>query len=388
MAFKEKSGGDNNRAKEQIRSKALMSIFIQTFSNLLSGANDLFNTVKKFPQRTAAALFILALLCGCNMPKQTVQAPTETAAEVTEIPPEPTETPTPLPKREKIAFLPSDELPAVTENLTGALAEVCTEAYECLTISSEDEIDDDTDFVIFAKEPTALSVLTQRFPGAQFILAAPPRTSHENAWVIQYDEAFLPFLAGLATTSNAYDWRSAGLIPNDSLLWGTHAEEAYLNGAHYFCGNCMPAQAPYVSFPLVIALPADSSPDSWSSQFDEAQKNFIYTAFLSGEAISDTLLQKLISLNVQLLGVTEPPAGAEGNWLASINFDWAETLRQIMLRSDAGEKQGTIAVILSITPGELTESFSEGKTNTLRRAYADLISGILSPYTPEKEYTE
>ena len=365
-----------------------MANIYHKISKLLSGAGGLLDPAKRFPNIPAAVLFILLILCGCNLPKQTALPPTETAEETAEITPEPTETPTPLPKREKIAFLPSEDVPGITENLTKALDLVCTEAYECLTISSEEEIEEDTDYVIFAKEPTAVSSLTQRFPQTQFILTTSPRTSYENAWAIQYDESFLPFLAGLATASNADDWRSAGLIPNDSLLWGSHAEEAYLNGAHYFCGNCMPSLAPYVSFPYVIALPGDSSADSWSAQFDEAQKSFIYTVFLSDEAVSDDFLQKLISLNVMLLGVSEPPAGTEDNWLATINFDWAETLRQIIMRSEAGTKQGTIPVVLSITPGELTERFSEGKSNTLRRAYSDLLSGILSAYTPEKVYTE
>ncbi len=365
-----------------------MAIIYHRITKLFSGADGLLDPAKRFLHLSGVLLLILFVLSGCNLPKQTALPPTETAEEQVEITPEPTETPTPLPRREKIVFLPSENVPGITENLTKALDSVCTDAYECLTVSSEDEIDEDTDYVIFAEAPTAVSALTQRFPDTQFILTDSPKTAYENAWVIQYDEAFLPFLAGLALTSNANDWRSAGLIPNDSLLWGSRAEEAFLNGAHYFCGNCMSSLAPYVSFPYVIALPGNSAPDSWSTQFDEIQKNFIYTVFLADEAVSGELLQKLISLNVQLLGISAPPAGTEDNWLASISFDWAETIRQIILRSESGTKQGTIPVILSITPGELSEQFSEGKSNTLRRAYADLISGILSPYTPEKEYTE
>ena len=332
-------------------------------------------------------VFSILAVSGCNLPKQSPEQPVFTPTEEIADTPEPTETPTPLPKLEKIVFIPSDEVPDITENLTRALDGICPGNYDCLTVASEDEADEDADFIIFAKEPTALSALTQRFPQSQIILAAAPKTSYPNVWVIQYDEAFFPFLAGLATASNAYDWRCAGLIPGDSLLWGTHAEEAYRNGAHYFCGNCMPALAPYVSFPLIITLPSDSAPETWSSQFDEAQKSFIYTAFLADEAVSESLLQKLVGLNVQILGVSDPPEGMENNWLASIRFDWAETLRQIMQRSDAGEKQGSAALILSITPGALSESFSVGKANVLRRAYNDLLSGLLSPYTPTSEYT-
>lgn len=331
--------------------------------------------------------FCLLLLAGCNMPQKVSVTPTATQEELTEETPEPTETPTPLPEREKIAFIPSDEVPGVSASLSQALDRIC-DAYDCETAANEDSIPADADFAVFAKVPSALSSLTQRFPQTRFIVVADPAESYDGVWTIRYDEAFLPFLAGLATASNAYDWRSAGLLPNDSLLWGTHAEEAFVNGAHYICGNCRPTLSPYVDFPLVISLPGSSAPESWSSQFDEAQRSFIYTVFLSDEAISETLLQKLITLNVQMIGVSTPPAGLEGNWLATINFDWADTLQQIIARSLAGERQGQQQLILSITPGALTEDFSEGKSNVLRRAYELLLSGFLSPYDFTKEYTE
>lgn len=331
---------------------------------------------------------LLLFAAGCNMPQRPVIQPTETLPEQIEETAVPTEEPTPLPPQEKIAFMPSDEVPGITENITRALASVCGETYECRTIAAEEEIGDDTDFVILAKEPTALSALTQRYPNTQFILVSAPQTDHENAWTIQYDEAFLPFLAGLATAENANDWRSAGLIPNDSLIWGSHAEEAFLNGAHYLCGNCRSVMAPYVEFPLAVSLPGDSSPESWMAHFDEAQNSIIYTVFIADEAVSEPLLQKLVSQNVQMLGVSAPPAGLENNWLAAINLDWSGTLQQIIARSDAGEHQGTMGVVLSITPGLLRESFSDGKAGVLRHAYADLLSGKLSPYTPTTSYTE
>ena len=331
--------------------------------------------------------FLLLIAAGCNLPQQPAGQPTEEPTEVIEPTELPTETPTPLPEREKVAFLPSDEVPGITENLTRALDKICNDNFECVTISSPDAIPEGTDFVIFAKEPTALSSLTQRFPQTGFIVVTAPGTKTDYAWTIEYDEAFLPFLAGLAAAGNAADWRCAGMLPNDSLIWGSHAEEAFLNGAHYLCGNCMPKMSPFVSFPLVVSLPGTSDPGIWSGQFDEIQKNFIYTVFLSDEAASETILQKMVSLNVQMIGVSDPPAGYEANWLASIRFDWAMTLEQIMMRFQAGEKQGTLPAILSIKPGMLRDRFSDGRARVLQEAYADLLSGKLSPYAPANEYS-
>ena len=334
--------------------------------------------------------FSMALLvfAGCNMPQKVAAPPTETPQEIAEDTPEPTETPTPLPRREKIAFIPSEDVPAVTENLTKALEPLCADAYDCQTASGEDAIASDADFVIFAKEPTALSSLQERFPQAHFIVVSGPQTSLPGTWVIQHDEAFLPFLAGLAAASNAYDWRCAGMLPTDSPLWGANAADYFANGAHYFCGSCRPSMAPYVNFPIVITLPGASSPDSWSAQFDEAQRNFIYTVFLADEAVSQDLLQKLMGLNMQMLGVSAPPAGLENNWLATITFDWTATLGQIISRAMNGDPEEAVPLVLSVTPGALTEDFSAGKSLLLQQAYENLLSGILSPYTPTKEYSE
>ena len=331
-------------------------------------------------------VFFLLIAAGCNLPQKNAELPTEEPTEIVEPTAVPADTPTPLPAREKAAFLPSDEVPGITENLTRALDKICQNDYECLTLTSPDTIPEDTDFVIFAKEPTAISSLTQRFPETGFIVVTAPGTKIDYAWTIQYDEAFLPFLAGLAAAGNAADWRCAGMLPNDSPVWGSHAEEAFLNGAHYLCGNCMPKMSPYVSFPLVVSLPGTSDAGIWSSQLDEIQKNFIYTVFLSEEAVSESLLQKLVSLNIQMIGNFDPPAGYEANWLAAVRFDWAVTLEQIMMRSKAGEKQGTLPLILSVTPGMLRDRFSDGKTRVLQEAYKDLLSGMLSPYTPINEY--
>ena len=344
--------------------------------------------MKKFAAFILSAALVLLILSGCNMPQRVEIPPTETLPEVREETPEPTVEPTPLPQLGKIVFIPSDEAPAVTEQLTRALDTLCQDSYECVTAASEDEITEDTDFAVFAKEPTALSTLAGRFPQTRLIAVTAPRTAYDHAWTIQYDEAFLPFLAGIATTSVSTDWRSAGLIPNDSPQWGTHAEEAFLNGGHYLCGNCMSVMAPYVSFPLTASLPGNSAPETWSAQLDEMSRSTIYTVFLSDEAVSEAVEQKLLSLNVQVLTVSAPPAGLESHWLGSVTLDWTETLRQIISRSDAGEYHGTMGVVLSVTPGYLRETFSEGKTTVLRRAYADLLSGALSPYTPSAEYTE
>ena len=123
----------------------------------------------------------LLLISGCNMPQKVTVPPTATQEELPEETPEPTETPTPLPQREKIVFIPSDEVPGVTDSLSKALEQVCT-AYDCETAANEDAITEDTNFAVFAKAPTALSSLEQRFPNTQFVVVDAPSVSYDGVW--------------------------------------------------------------------------------------------------------------------------------------------------------------------------------------------------------------
>ena len=331
-------------------------------------------------------LFLL-ILAGCNLPESVKTEQPSATPEITEEPAEPTPTPTELPPQVKIVLITSGEASGVSENLENALESVCIAGFECRTENSEEGIQTDTDFAVFAKEPTALSSLIQRFPDTRFILVTEPRRHVDGVWTIPYDAAFFPFLSGLATVSSAADWRGAGLLPSDSALWGENAEASFINGARYLCGSCRSVVNPSLNFPMVISLPVSTSPDAWTSQFSQIQPNTVNTAFLSEEAVSDALVQQLAQQEIRVLGTSNPPMGLENNWLATIRFDWAETLEQIISRANSGETEGSLPVILSITPGNLRESFSSGKASTLQKAYQDLLSGLLSPYSPTAEYS-
>ena len=236
-------------------------------------------------------LCIILLLPGCNLPQQ-VEVPsaaTEIPAEAeTEVPEIPTEIPTPLPDPEKVTWVTSEDDPVIHEHLTKALETICAERFECETVTSADAVPADTDFVIFAQEPQDIASLRGKFPEAGLIIVSTPGTRLDNVWTIQYNDAFLPFLAGFAVEECAQDWRGAGLLPPDGSGWGTHAQEAFLNGGHYMCGNCMPAAAPYVrasrcfirkepgpalmSGPPALRKPAAVSPTRSSSRMRPCRK--------------------------------------------------------------------------------------------------------------------
>ena len=344
-------------------------------------------------KRSLLFLFtLLIVLSACNLPQkvENVPAPTvEVAADAAveaeaEAAPEPTATP--LPAAEKIVIVNSDSAPSANAFLNQAIASLQAEGCDVSAVSSSAELPADADFAVFANVPGDLVSLVEQYPDTQIIVTASEAAEADSVWTILFDEAYLPFVAGAALELNAYDHRGVGLLPNDSSAWGSRAEEAFTNGGQYVCGDCRGQLSPYVNFPLVYAQPSASSPDTWSAQIDEAQKSFIYTAFLAEESVSDTLLQKLVGSNVLMIGNGEMPAGMENNWLASINLDFGATILDIVSQSEAGTKSGSVGAELVITPGSLTEDFSVGKSDYLEDIYNQLVSGELSAYDPTAEY--
>ncbi len=291
-------------------------------------------------------LIISLVLSACNLPQKvenvpdspTVEIPAEVPVE-TEAVPEPTETP--VPAAEKIVIVNSDSAPSANAYLAQAIASLQAEGYDCTAVSSSAELPADADFAVFANVPGDLVSLVEQFPDTQIIVTSSEIAEADSVWTILFDEAYLPFIAGAALELNAYDHRGVGLLPNDSSAWGTRAEEAFVNGGQYVCGDCRGLLSPYVNFPLVYAQPSASSPDTWAAQIDEAQKSFVYTA----------------------------------------------AILEIVSQSEAGTKSGSLGAELAITPGSLTEDFSVGKSDYLADIYAQLLSGELSAYDPVTEYS-
>jgi hypothetical protein len=79
-----------------------------------------------------------------------------------------------------------------------------------------------------------------------------------NLSVITTQAQDLAFMGGYLTTLIAEDWRSSGLIPNDTGL-GLDYKDAFENGARYLCGLCVPYWAPLLYFPVVVEATASGT---------------------------------------------------------------------------------------------------------------------------------
>ncbi len=340
-------------------------------------------------QMILSCLFLLIGLTGCNIPKTPQQPLTPTqdlsqlaATETAEIVP----TSTPIPDPQKVLLVITadtnagilDRIRSGIQSLPEGQAEI-TET----TAFTEDQITEATDVVIFPKIVENLSEIAGRFPQTKFITIDRTDQNLPNVWTIRYDPAFETFLGGYAVALSAYDWRGAGLLPNDSLFLGGRTQEVFQNGAQYFCGTCVSSIAPFVAFPLAVMLPAAATPQEWVAGIDQIQSNYIYTYFVSEEAASDDVYQKMLSLDVSVIGVNDPPAGLESKWLAGIRIDLGGAVNQILLADPTALASGLVIPELDVRLGSIGGSFNEGKKTDMQKVYADLIFGMVFPYDPQ-----
>lgn len=344
--------------------------------------------MRKYFRRTKRLIIqitvLFLLITGCNIPQSPSITPTLLQDPLQQVTPENTEpasTTTPVPDPKKVVFVTNTDANPVIINILRSgfqtLSENLFQLSETVSLTP-DQLTEDVDTVIFPKTPADIGDFAQRFPKIQFITVDLAVQSYSNVWTIQYDPGFQSFLAGYAVAITSYDWRGAGLLPNDI----ERSEETFINGAHYFCGRCMPNIAPFVEFPLTVLLPSTASPEEWSAGVDQIQPNYIHTYYVSEEAASDALYQKLLTMDVSILGVNDPPAGIEGKWLAAIKIDLAGAVMKALEMEQPAEQTGVIVPELVVKSGSISGSFNEGKKTVLEGVYTDLVSGMISPYNP------
>jgi len=333
------------------------------------------------------SLFLQACNTPVNPTKEQLGKMTESANQQTAvaIPTEFIASVTPVPDQKKIivARIP-DANQGIFEIFRTGLQQLPAEIY---TIEETDNltpaaVPEDADLIIFPNLPPDLTQYTQQFPQKQFVVLSLQPQTDPNVWTIQYDIGFQPFLAGYFVGVTANDWRGAGLLPSDSPLYGTTIAETFTNGMKLFCGRCQSYGPPYVEFPLTVLMPMNSAPEAWIAALDQIQDSFPNTFYVSEAALNLPLLQKLSEKQAAVITAEKPPEGWDGNWLGSVQINLAGALHDIVLRSANGQPAEAVIPELQIETGIQQSLFNQGKKLYLDKLYADLISGLVSPYDP------
>ena len=178
----------------------------------------------------------------------------------------------------------------------------------------------------------------------------------------------LAFVAGYMAATATDDWRVGILYGAAS----TGLSEAFLAGARYFCGSCVPVAPPYEEYPLA----RQAEPANWQAAADELLSLGVSTVYLAPELETAEIAQYLADRGVRLIGNTAPPAGLEASWLASIGGDASQALQPLaaLLAGEQPPEDGSIGGL-----SHLNEAvFGSAQQDTVRLLLADLAAGLVS----------
>jgi basic membrane lipoprotein Med (substrate-binding protein (PBP1-ABC) superfamily) len=235
--------------------------------------------------------------------------------------------------------------------------------------------------VVLLGAPPNLDQLLQAGAGTQFVVVAQGELAQQapNLSLIAGRADHVAFLAGYLSALVSSDWRAAGLLPSDGPL-GEGLQEAYLNGARYWCGRCIPLGPPVALFPLAASLPAGSDPNAWNAAVAELQKKVLDVVYVSPEASSPELLASLAQQGLRIIGSGAPPPEVQPQWIATIGVDPVESLRALwpdLLAGNGGQR-----VAARITVSEIqTRWLSAGRQRLLAEMRENLAKGLINPGT-------
>ena len=340
--------------------------------------------------KTLLPVILILVLAACTGPTASSITPTaavESTASTPDALPTPTAEPSPTAQSGKLvlaspAGMDVQDLQAVLANAAGQAG---------LTVETRGDLEaadltPNVKVVVLAGAPANLNDLLAAGQHAQFIVVSDAELNAVgNLSVIRRRAEHQAFLGGFISVLLSTDWRAAGLLPNDDPL-GEKLAEAYRNGGSYFCGVCAPGWPLGVTYPQVGAQPSATDGPTWQAAaaglFD-AQKVEAY--FLSAEAAKPEVINYLRGLqqfgaDVLVVGVQPPPDALAAQWAATVSFDTAGALEQILpgVLSGTGGAQVEAPLMLEHVN---EDNLGDGRIRLVEELLAEIAAGRIHPFT-------
>lgn len=322
---------------------------------------------------------LVVALSGCTKPTDTPPLPTDMPAVT------PTEAATAEPTTAPAKMILVDTAGQADEELRAYLAAFSAEnglTVETLTSADLPAQGEETKLVILLQEPANLADLVAASLGAQFIVVGDlENPTQPNLSLIRTADADLAFMGGYIAMQIAWDWRSAALIPTDTVN-GAGKADAFENGARYVCGQCTPYYTPIVYFPLLAQEAAQAGFDAWDAQINNLALHFVNTYYLDPAVSTPEMLDQLKGLedriynNVYLVGLR---AAADERYTAILDFDIFPALQELLPQVLAGTGGQTAGARVVIVVNNNDQVVSSAKVENFNRTAADLAAGLIYP---------
>jgi hypothetical protein len=191
------------------------------------------------------------------------------------------------------------------------------------------------------------------------------------------------FMAGVIATMSTIDWR-VGII-TDSSPEGLVAGQSFVNGGVYFCGMCRQIYPPFfddqnqlIRYPLATNVPVGADESQWLTAVDWLVARGVKTVYIQPHYAQDDLLSYIGGKGLKIIGSSAPPEGLQNSWLASLAFDYENTVVDIMPEILGGKGGHTISATLAITHPN-PENFSPGRQILAEKIMDDLLAGFIDP---------
>lgn len=317
-------------------------------------------------------LLLITLVAGCKPLTETPEPAANTALPTAIVTAEPTVVLQKLILADPDGFA-SAEIVSFLKDTAAANGLV----FETTAVVDPAALGSETRVVVFLAQPDNLQNLVSALPQTQFIAAgsADP-VGMSNLSVITTQAQDLAFMGGYLTTLIAEDWRSSGLIPNDTGL-GLDYKDAFENGARYLCGLCVPYWAPLLYFPVVVEATASAGADAWNSQMNLLSDNVVYTVFVDPAAALPEVLETLSASGYILVG--NAGTASPDAFTALLGYDLLPGLQELLplaLSGTGGQTAGAQIKIVSFASDELV---TPAKIDAFNKVSADLAAGWIDP---------
>lgn len=334
--------------------------------------------------RLLAVLWLAFAAAACRGGQEV--APTSTVPPEATQPPQATATvpatPTEVPGR--VIMLASEladaSQTAAIRTVLEALALEAGYTFEVRTALAPGEITPELHLVVAVTPDPGLAQLAASAPNVQFLgigIAGLQPAANLSLLAEQGERADRKgFLAGYVAAIVTADWR-VGVISRNDTVPGKSAALAFRNGVIYFCGLCRPATPPFVEYPLMLTLPNPATEAEAAAVAENFLANGVKSVYVFSGAGDEMLLRALAQKEMRLIGEITPPAGLEGNWIATVQTDWGSGLRNWWAAWQEGRlaQEALSAGEAPIDFANVNEAlFSPGRQNLVREMLNDLVN--------------
>lgn len=294
--------------------------------------------------------------------------------------PRPSDTATASATPQSVMFIAPEDVDAVlVAELVQEIARLAEQAgmgWEQRSSITPEEVPEGTKILVaFANDPGMMD-LVQANPDVQFLaIGIPNLAMSANLSVLgpqgmPYDRQ--AFVAGFIAAMVGDDWRVGSLAVVDQ-PGGIAAQNGFLQGARFFCGQCRSAYPPYMELPTFISI--TSSDTDWSEALESFRASRIAVAYLFPTPVSEGILRNLQQSGMLFIGSQVRPTSLPADrWVATVRFDPAAGLREQWDSLLLG--QGGLSAAMPLVLEDINEDIiSPGRLRLAQTLIQDLISG-------------